>query len=191
MTDLNNDRQEPIQVEDLLRVKKAERPDTAFWNRFDRELHQRMLQTLVRKEPWYVQVGRGLSGRFAQSAAVVSAAALLAIMVVRPAFVAIEPSRPGQMASTAEVSENAVAASQSDNRAPREIDMADFNSAVAQADYQIEVISASSDDQGMRYRRDFQMDTVQVASSDAADYSGDSAGSWPTFGNTGVASLVY
>lgn len=42
-------------VEALLRFKRAEKPDAAFWGRFDAELHQRMLQTLVKKEPWYRQ----------------------------------------------------------------------------------------------------------------------------------------
>ena len=76
-----------MKVEDLLRLKRAERPGEVFWNTFDRELHQRMLQTLVKKDPWHVQVLRGVSGRIAQSAAVGVAAVLLAMMVVRPAFV--------------------------------------------------------------------------------------------------------
>ena len=87
MADTNNAHDKEVKVEDLLRLKRAERPSEAFWNTFDRELHQRMLQTLVKKDPWYVQALRGISGRIAQTAAVGAAAAFLAMMVVRPAFV--------------------------------------------------------------------------------------------------------
>ena len=44
------------QVEALLRLKRSENPDAQFWERFDVELHQRMLRTLVQKEPWYRQL---------------------------------------------------------------------------------------------------------------------------------------
>ena len=87
MADINSAHKKEVKVEDLLRLKRAERPDEVFWDTFDRELHQRMLQTLVKKDPWHVQVLRGVSGRIAQSAAVGVAAVLLAMMVVRPAFV--------------------------------------------------------------------------------------------------------
>ena len=87
MADINSAHKKEVKVEDLLRLKRAERPGEVFWNTFDRELHQRMLQTLVKKDPWHVQVLRGVSGRIAQSAAVGVAAVLLAMMVVRPAFV--------------------------------------------------------------------------------------------------------
>ena len=55
MADTNNAHDKEVKVEDLLRLKRAERPSEAFRNTFDRELHQRMLQTLVKKDPWYVQ----------------------------------------------------------------------------------------------------------------------------------------
>jgi hypothetical protein len=87
MADTNSAHDKEVKLEELLRLKRAERPSEAFWNTFDRELHQRMLQTLVKKDPWYVQVLNGISGRMAQTAAVGAAAAFLAIMVVRPAFV--------------------------------------------------------------------------------------------------------
>jgi len=190
MTSPKNAPKKPIEVGDLLRLKKAEAPDAAFWDLFDNELHQRMLQTLVRKEPWYVQAGRALGGRFAQSVAVASAAALLALVVVRPALVPVEHPQAARLASPDEVFVDAEAPARGESGL-REVSMADFNTEVAKADYQIDMISASSGDSDVTYRRDFEMDTVQVASSEAADYSGDSAASWPMFGNTGVASLVY
>ena len=59
MAKLPTERQAGINLEDLLRLKRSERPSDQFWNEFDRELHQRMLQTLVKKDPWYLQVVRG------------------------------------------------------------------------------------------------------------------------------------
>jgi len=86
MAKLPSKRQADINLEDLLRLKRSERPSEQFWNEFDRELHQRMLQTLVKKDPWYLQVMRVFSGRILQSTAIAAAAVLVAMIVVRPAF---------------------------------------------------------------------------------------------------------
>lgn len=54
--DKKQEKTSPLQVDALLRLKRSEKPDAQFWGRFDAELHQRMLQTLVQKEPWYRQL---------------------------------------------------------------------------------------------------------------------------------------
>lgn len=54
--DEKQEKTSPLQVDALLRLKRLEKPDAQFWERFDAELHQRMLQTLVQKEPWYRQL---------------------------------------------------------------------------------------------------------------------------------------
>lgn len=54
--DKKQEKTSPLQVDALLRLKRSEKPDAQFWERFDAELHQRMLQTLVQKEPWYRQL---------------------------------------------------------------------------------------------------------------------------------------
>ncbi|HAV14241.1 MAG TPA: hypothetical protein DCX06_12225, partial [Opitutae bacterium] len=66
MSNHTHDSQKEVKVEDLLRMKRSERPDEAFWGQFDQELHQRMLQTLVKKDPVHLQIWRTLSGRFTQ-----------------------------------------------------------------------------------------------------------------------------
>lgn len=43
----------PIQVEDLLRLKRAERPPAEFWTQFDRELRAKQLSALVARRPWW------------------------------------------------------------------------------------------------------------------------------------------
>lgn len=40
-----------VDVGDLLRLKRHERPDEAYWARFDRELHEKTLRTLVKQRP--------------------------------------------------------------------------------------------------------------------------------------------
>jgi|GEM_PF-2584582 len=79
-----NDRSPPVQVEDLLRLKRSERPTEAFWDEFDRGLHQRMLQALVKKDPWYRQLMRMLTIPALPTLAITSAAALALLLLLRP-----------------------------------------------------------------------------------------------------------
>lgn len=176
MADSNNSQTKEVKVEDLLRLKRSERPDEAFWDTFDRELHQRMLQTLVKKDSWYTQLLRGVSGRLAQTAAVGAAAAFLALMVVQPSFVdATNPSSDSQIAQV-ESMNTPVAV---------EVAMADLDTDVT-PDYQIEAISTVSE--GMEFTPDYSLDGFEVAGYDSEVYASDTAG----FAVSGVATgLVY
>lgn len=49
-----------IALEDLLRLKKAERPTSAFWAGFERELRQKQLAALVERKTWW----HGLAAAF-------------------------------------------------------------------------------------------------------------------------------
>ena len=40
-------------IEDLLKVKRAEQPNEAYWEKFDLELREKTLQTFIQQEPWY------------------------------------------------------------------------------------------------------------------------------------------
>lgn len=181
---LNEDPNE-INIEDLLRFKRSERPSESFWNEFDRELHHRMLQTLVKKDPWYLQVVRGFTGRIPQAAALAGAAAVAMALVVRPAM----------LGTAAQGDSTAAVASHVDSSGSAEwvqVAMADLSHSVASAaDYQIDAISAADAVKDSGFERDFGMDAIQVADNGRADYSADSAFSRVTFGNTGVASLVF
>jgi hypothetical protein len=42
-----------VTIEDLLRLKRAERPTPEFWSNFERELHQKQLTALVEKRRWW------------------------------------------------------------------------------------------------------------------------------------------
>lgn len=47
-----NDRRSPS-LEDLLRLKRLERPDPQFWEQFERELRSKQLAALVARRPWW------------------------------------------------------------------------------------------------------------------------------------------
>jgi len=44
---------QPIMIEDLLRLKRAERPPAEFWAQFETELRAKQLAALVEKRPWW------------------------------------------------------------------------------------------------------------------------------------------
>ena len=71
-------------LEALLRLKRAERPDDAFWQEFERGLHRKQLAAIVEPRPWWLGLaiwGRRLAPVGLPASA--AAAALLAVMVVR------------------------------------------------------------------------------------------------------------
>jgi len=43
----------PLTLEDLLRLKRAERPSPEFWSRFEKELRQKQLAALIERRPWW------------------------------------------------------------------------------------------------------------------------------------------
>ncbi|MEC8333370.1 MAG: hypothetical protein VXZ83_04505 [Verrucomicrobiota bacterium] len=179
MADTNNTEKEIVKVEDLLRLKRLERPDQDFWSSFDRELHQRMLQALVKKDPWYAQIVRGLSGRLAQTTAVGAAAAFLAMMILRPALV--DSVQPKVGAFVAQQSSEIILSD------PILIAMPEAGSDWV-ADYQIEAISADSSASDLGYTQDYLHDRIEVTAYDRAAYIVDTA----SFASTSVAAgLVY
>ena len=182
MADTNNSHEKEVKVEDLLRLKRAERPGEVFWNTFDRELHQRMLQTLVKKDPWYVQVLRGVSGRIAQTAAVGAAAVFLALMVMRPSLVDSTRANGANGAYLA-LQKNALDLV---NSAPSvDAALSDLDSNLI-PDYQIEAISGSITDSG--YANEYSPDSFELASYDRDVYAMDSV----SLAGTGLAiTIVY
>ena len=50
---MKSDRQKPVTLEDLLRLKRTERPPAEFWSQFERELRAKQLAALVVKRPWW------------------------------------------------------------------------------------------------------------------------------------------
>jgi hypothetical protein len=68
-----------VTIEDLIRLKRAERPAVEFWAGFDRELRQKQLVALLEKRSWW----KGLPQAFARHAYLpVGATAILAFTLV-------------------------------------------------------------------------------------------------------------
>lgn len=174
-------------LEELLRFKKAEKPTEAFWGRFDDELHQRMMQTLVKKDHWMVQIMRGLTGRIAQTTAVMGAAAFIALMVVRPAITNFEGTPGPEMAQAQAGVEAEAAASASEAATEVTPGQAQFS----EADYGIDVVSAADLKKTSGVSHEFQMDSIREASYDAEVYAVDRATAGvPAIASTG-ASFVF
>ncbi|ADE54865.1 hypothetical protein [Coraliomargarita akajimensis] len=187
MSTTDQDPKQEIQLEDLLRLKRAERPDEAFWGRFDQELHQRMLHSLVEKDPIYIQVLRGLTGRIAQTTGLAAAAAALAFV-----FVAQNESVPSEglveFAAEPEIVqatrlEYAAAQLKAELNAEPVLDHSS-----GRLEYAIDAMTALHADTG--FERDFGPDRMTVMPvAVGADYSVQSlnAGNSPTT----LASLVF
>lgn len=88
------DQRSRVTVEDLLRLKRAERPDPEFWNKFEVELRQKQLAALVQRGPWWHR----LPQLFARRAYVpIGAAAVLTVTLV-----SVRTYLPGQFAGVPE-----------------------------------------------------------------------------------------
>lgn len=70
-----------VTVEDLLRLKRAERPPSDFWNDFERELRVKQLAAIVEPRPWWAPLIR-IHSRFARYQMPVGATAILALTLV-------------------------------------------------------------------------------------------------------------
>ena len=52
----NSDHRSKVTLEDLLHLKRAERPAAEFWSNFERELRQKQLTALLEKRPWWQEL---------------------------------------------------------------------------------------------------------------------------------------
>lgn len=74
-------KQRPVTLEDLLRLKRTERPSAEFWTQFDRELRAKQLAALVEKRPWWSAVPRAFAG-LSRYHVPIGATAILALTIV-------------------------------------------------------------------------------------------------------------
>ncbi len=79
-----------ISLEDLLRLKRDEKPPIEFWEGFERELHQKTLRALVVSEPWY---GRFLRPSMARMAVIAPLAIVTATAAGYMFYKKNEPSK--------------------------------------------------------------------------------------------------
>ena len=84
------DQRPKVTVEDLLHLKRAERPAAEFWGNFERELRQKQLTALLEKRPWWQELPQFLARR---AYLPVGATAILAFTLVSVKYYA-----PAQLA---------------------------------------------------------------------------------------------
>lgn len=77
----NQENKRPVTLEDLLRLKRAERPPAEFWSQFDRELRAKQLAALVEQRPWWRTMPRLFAG-FSRYQLPLGATAVLALTLV-------------------------------------------------------------------------------------------------------------
>ncbi|MSU70225.1 MAG: hypothetical protein EXS39_05530 [Opitutaceae bacterium] len=79
---MNVDRsRQKISIEDLLRVKRAERPPAEFWVRFERELRAKQLAAIMEKHAWWHAFPRAFA-RVSRLHLPLGATAVLAVTVL-------------------------------------------------------------------------------------------------------------
>lgn len=78
---MNHESKRPVTVEDLLQLKRAERPSVEFWGNFDRELRAKQLAALVEKRPWWRSLPQLLAGT-SRYALPLGATAILAVTLL-------------------------------------------------------------------------------------------------------------
>ena len=117
-----------VNLEDLLRLKRAERPEPEFWSRFEEELRVKQLAAIVEKRPWWITL------RLPQAARVlvrfqlpVGAAAILAL-----GFVVVREYRPSGISS--EVMQPVLALNAADDTAMNTVPAEQENSTVVASD---------------------------------------------------------
>jgi hypothetical protein len=106
---MKRDTDSKITVEDLLRLKRAERPKADFWATFEAQIREKQLSAIVSKRPWW--------DRFSRVFAVVNrhqvsfgAAAAFAMAFAGFRFVSAHPEAAKAPQASAPVSTTAVAA---------------------------------------------------------------------------------
>ena len=97
----NSDPKSKISLEDLLRLKRAEKPSPEFWSNFERELHQKQLTALVKKRHWWHDVPALLGRRvyLPAGAAAVVAFTLVGVRYTATTRVVEIPNTASQIAS--------------------------------------------------------------------------------------------
>jgi hypothetical protein len=74
---MKSDRTSPLSIENLLQLKRAERPPAEFWNEFDKELRAKQLVAIMERRPWWASWQRILPGVVRHPVPTGAAAALI------------------------------------------------------------------------------------------------------------------
>ncbi len=102
-------------LEELIRIKRAERPPAEFWQRFEQELRAKQLAAIVEPRTWWRPLAGFLSGRRATVAGFGAAAAVAAVAYLRLPVnqtLTVAQGSPAAISSPARVATNVRAAAE-------------------------------------------------------------------------------
>lgn len=74
--------QTTTEISDLFALKRCEKPDEAFWDKFQNELHQKTLQSLVTREAWYLKLWRLSAANIKPMVPLTAAATFIAALLI-------------------------------------------------------------------------------------------------------------
>lgn len=108
----------PVSLEDLLRLKRAERPPAEFWPEFDRQLRTKQLSALVARRPWWHGLAQAFAGVRRYSLPIGATAALAITFLTlredtvgpRSEMLPAVPAAAGQIAESADTVTRAILA---------------------------------------------------------------------------------
>lgn len=164
-----------VTIEELLKLKKHEQPDDAFWNRFEKDLQRKTLKTLI-KQPSFKEKFIGLLGQIPLPnrgiIAITPALALLAISISpisafftdntqsnpKPALPAVENYNPVALIETVSTNQKE-----------------DLTQLVkkSEANFVIETISIKDNTIETEYYKDFTDGSVMLLTQDSTMYVTD------------------
>ena len=97
----DSDKRSPLTIEDLLHLKRAERPSPEFWTRFETELRQKQLAALIDRRPWWQTIPQLLGQR--RAILPIGATAIIALTLASVKFHSPAPVNSVASLNTASV----------------------------------------------------------------------------------------
>lgn len=150
-----------LKLEDLLKVKAAERPDAQFWERFDLELNERALKTCIKRESLLERMGAHLVEHVLPITATVAVVMFFGAISLIQTFQEDSKQLIGLSVVDAHLGD-AIAS----NHANEEASLV-ANDASVFEDYAVEIITVSNELESV----DFAADSIPVAIGSTANYS--------------------
>ena len=149
-------------LEDLLKVKKAEQPKDAFWEKFDRELQEKTLQTFIQQEPWYHNWSNWFIGRARSTSTAYGLICLIGITL----YLNIGFDGNNFVSDLNDNGQNPTTFEETAGLA-KFVDYSVVANDNLEKDYAVEVIAIN----GASETYDFEADAISVAIGNTADYS--------------------
>ena len=169
-----HERKRPIsrdeRLSELIRLKRLERPDAQFWERFEQGFRSKQLASLVRVHPWHERVGRALflaAKKAAPATAATCALAVTFFAVSRPDLIGskeAEPAAQPELAQDASAPRFSVDAASAD---ALDTELQPFAPATNALEYQVRVLSKTYSDPNYELRADPM--TLQTAPQEGED----------------------